>query len=64
MTIRFPNPLHPVWRYLRGDDLREADAATVARAVAARAAMSAGTATADALPPMTLTPRAPDRRRM
>ena len=55
MTTRFPNPLRLVWRYMRGEDLKEADAAAVVRAQAARATAPVGIATqGGAHPPTSL----------
>ena len=42
MAIKISNPLRAMWGYLRGDDLKAADA----RAVAAHAALAAGRAPA------------------
>ena len=67
MTYRLSNPLRAVWRYMRGDDLTEANARAIALAQAARASgASAGAATAMpgttvAAPPSAA---AVDRRRM
>lgn len=66
MAIQLSNPLRMLWRYvwgyLRGDDIREADAQTVAAATAARAAALS----APPAPAASVSPPAPtiDRRRM
>jgi len=62
MALRFINPLHSVLRYMRGDDIVEANARKLAAATAARAA-AAGAAPPG---PATASPHAAatDRRRM
>ena len=69
MTYQLPNPLRAVLRYMRGDDIKEANNRAIALSLAARASGASPTAATAAPPVVAATaataPAAPvDRRRM
>ena len=55
-----PNPFRAVWGYLRGDDLKAADARAIA-AYAAQTALPAGQAPVTPVTPVTASARVPAR---
>ena len=63
MTSQLLNPLRAILRYMRGDDIKEANARAIALSMAARAS-GADPATATPAPPVAAPVAAVDRRRM
>lgn len=61
MALRLPNLPRLVWRYMRGEDIKEASDAAVARA---QAALPENSPYAPTTGPVATPPRSFDRRRM